>query len=925
MSFMASRTVLLAAALAVASCLYARADTARIRQHGTRWILANSSVERVVETKPFLHTISLTNRMGDELRRHPIDSRGFLLWLDNDALRLGAADFRVGTPKTAEDAGVAQLVVPLSCEKHGLDVTVTYRLGPGEFYFRKHLVVDPGEHLLNKIDVESFRLGEMKLQTFDTQSMPFRMTPWNIPVGRPILAGGELFLGVEHPASHNTADDEGWISLRQHPGRKGKMASAPAVIGLCPDKPRQRLLDYFQRYVDENRARPVKRTIQWVAYFHAGMDDEFCRRKIAVAERVFRRRDAPIDVVLMDSGWTDPQSIMGISRQRPKRLELMAGLVKQRLGAELGLHVITSGVKRMVDKDWLAGQGYDMIYHKDKQQGAYCFADPRVLAEFRDNLVRYVGEYRIASYKFDWGHFECGQSGHRGHLPGTQYGFEAGAENFIRVQRALRKANPDIFLFNTGWYSPWWLWTYDACFSAGADYNFGLVGPPSFSTASLLCTWRDATIRGNLVQWSPFFPLNSLMTVDPISYWWHDWDTRAESPLRPLTDYYVTACLRGTQMTEIYNNIAAWDDAQADAVVAVLKWMKAHDDVILASTRYFGGDPLRGQPYGYAHFSGENRGIILIRNPHIRPQTITIPLDETTGMWPGKKQYVVRTVYPFTIVRAETVRYGSKCPQRLHGHEARVLEIWPLDALPEPMPIGCRYQVAARRPQRTTFRLGAIPEKLELFSPLAPAGGTAIGGGSRRYAVPLPQQPAGSASRRSDQTSRSAEPASVAAEDGNYVVSVDVPKRASARTALLFQQPGLAGEVTLDSKPVDADAPHLRLADATESRQQGLKRAGRTTGMRAKASDWSMFGVESGPGKHEIRFRPAVTTKPGGIAVMDFRSNARGEVTLSIDHGPITSREQVLLPQNWAWEVRQVHSLPLPAVDVQAKKPPAAK
>jgi len=809
----------------------------RIRRDGSRWVLGNGSVERAIETEPFLRTISITNRMAQPPRRHAVESRGFALALDGGKLRLTAADFAVGTPKAEGGGEAATLRVPLSCAKHGVDVVAVYRLGGDAFYLRKRLAIDPGEHLLNWVDVEALKLGGLELQRFDKKPMPFRMVPWDIAVGRPLFAGKELFLGVEHPASQNTFDKAGWVSLRQHPGRRGKVVTEPAVIGACPDRPRERLLDTFGRYVAENRARPVKRQVHWIAYFHAGMEDAFCREKIAVAERVFRQRGAPIDVVLMDSGWTEPQSIMRISSRRPGRVKMMSALVRERLGARLGLHVITSGVKPMVDKDWLAAQGYDMIYHTSKRKGAYCFADPRVFAEFRDNLVRYVKDYGIAAYKFDWGHFACGQAGHRGHLPGTEYGFEAGATNFARVHKALREANPDIFLFNTGWYSPWWLWSYDAVFSAGADYNFGLGGPPSFATSSLLCTWRDATIRGNLVEWSPTFPLNSLMTVDPISYWWHDWNVRAESPLRPFTDYFIVACLRGTQMTEIYNNIAAWSGAHADAAAAVLKWAKAHDDVLMAATRFIGGDPLKGEPYGYAHFARDGRGILVVRNPDLEPHAVTIPFDETAGMWPGDNEHVVRVVYPHVARLPARVRYGSKLTVDLLSHEVQVLEVWPQDAVPA--------AVAATPPRPT----GPAPK---VFPPRV--------------------------------------------DGGQYVVPLAVPAGARARVAFLFRQRGVKGKVTLDGKPVAAMAPHLKLPDAKD----------RPRGTKARASSWSLFGVEVGEGKHEVRFEPAAASKQSVRIVVDVRG-ARP------DAAP-PAKEAALLPQNWAAEARSVKAFTLPAL-----------
>lgn len=901
---MGSATTLLrlAAVLAFASTAAAAEPQAHVHQDGSRWILENDCVQRVVETQPFLHTVSVTNKLSGG-RVQPVESQGFVLSLDGNQLRLTAADFKVGQPQVAECPEGRTLVVPLVCAKHAIQVTATYWLGHEAFYLRKELAIDPGEHLVNWVDVESLRLAGQELRRFDQDPMPFPGVPWNIRVGRPLFAGKEFFLGVEHPASLNAFDPQQWISLRQHPGRKGKVQTAPAVIGVCPDRPRQRLLDVFERYIDENRDRAVKRSLQWIAYFTAGMEDDACREKIAVAERVFVQRGVPLDIVLMDSGWTEPQSIMQISRKRPDRLALMSKLVKEKLHATLGLHVITSGVKPMVDKDWLAAQGYDMIYHKSRREGAYCFADPRVFEEFCGNLVSYVKQYGIASYKFDWGHFECGQPGHRGHLPGVEYGFEAGAENFVRVHRALREAKPDIYLFNTGWYSPWWLWHYDAVFASGADYNFGLDGPPSFFTADLLCTWRDATIRGNLVRWSPFFPINSLMTVDPISYWWHDWECRAESPLRPFTDYFLTACLRGTQMIEVYNNIAAWSDAHAEAAAAVLKWMKAHDDVLLASTRYVGGDPLAGEPYGYAHFTKENRGILVVRNPSLQSQTIDIPLDETTGMWPTDKQYVVHVVYPFTMVLPETIRYGSTCRQALDGDEARVLEIWPLDGLHEPMPVGVRYQVTAREPGKTSYRLHAPAGRLEFLSPVALAGLTPVEGQPFRYCSAGPIAGEGTSQKpprpQGEGPGVRAPEASARLQDGSCLVQLQVPAGAQGRVAIVASQPGLTGELTLDGKPVTPDAPHVRLPDAGT----------RTHGTRARAATWSLFGLDVGPGDHQVTFRPSAAPKKGLSVSIDLRQDVPGTASIEVTHAPLTRGEAPLLPQYWAWDTRSTDVL----------------
>lgn len=887
---------MLAKSLLVVLCCTVTARSAasevQVRQEDGHWVIDNGRVARVIETAPTLRTVFLVNRLVEPARRHAVESREFMLALGQTSLT--ATDFRVEGVEPVQTGSKAELVVRLVCREHGLRVTVRYELAAGQPCLRKRLDIDPGKQRIDWVDVESFRLADLELKRFDRDPMPFPGVPWDIVVGRPLFAGREMFLGVEHPASVNSFDENRWISLRQHPGRQAKLTTAPAVIGFCADRPHEHLLDAMEQYVRANRARPVKRSIQWVAYFPAGLDDEACRQKIAVAQRVFRSREVPLDMVLMDSGWTEPQSIMRISSKRPDRLALMSQLAKDRLGCGLGLHVITSGVKTMVDKDWLAAQGYDMIYHRSRREGAYCLADPRVLEEFRNNLVEYVRRYGIAAYKFDWGHFACGVAGHRGHLPGETYGFEAGAENFRRAHQAFREANPEIFLFNTGWYSPWWLWTYDAVFVSGADYNFGLSGPAANSTAALLCTWRDATIRGNVVRWSPFFPIDSLMTVDPISYWWHEWDVRAESPVRPFTDYFLMAALRGTQMTEIYNNIAAWTDAHADAAAAVLKWTKSRDDVILAGTRYLGGDPLRAEPYGYAHFDRQNRGVIVVRNPDVESRSLAIPLDESTGMWPAAKEYALRVVYPYTMTLSGTIRYGATCQQQLEPDEVRVIEVWPLDGLPEPMPVGVRYQVVTREPGATTFRLASAAAELQLLSPVEIKDGVA-----RRepgwYSTKLDGKLAGA-------TKLAASAFAIRQSKTGCTASVDVPQCVRARVSLVFAGRGIDGIMTLDGKPVRVDAPHLLLPDV----------GNRTTGTRAQAADWSMFGLDVAPGRHELSFEATATGKskklPSARLICECYAEVRDPRMLRIEHAPLDRRGLRALPENWAWEMRATKS-----------------
>ena len=112
-----------------------------------RFELKNDRVERVIETQPFLHTILLVNKTSSPSCSREVNSKEFLLALDGEVLRLSAKDFVVGEPQTDTEINESRLIIPLHCEKHGVEVVVTYRLGHNDFYLHKDIKVDAGEHL----------------------------------------------------------------------------------------------------------------------------------------------------------------------------------------------------------------------------------------------------------------------------------------------------------------------------------------------------------------------------------------------------------------------------------------------------------------------------------------------------------------------------------------------------------------------------------------------------------------------------------------------------------------------------------------------------------------------------------------------------------------------------------------------------------
>jgi hypothetical protein len=239
----------------------------------------------------------------------------------------------------------------------------------------------------------------------------------------------------------------------------------------------------------------------------------------------------------------------------------------------------------------------------------------------------------------------------------------------------------------------------------------------------------------------------------------------------------------------------------------------------------------------------------------------------------------------------------------LAGNEVRVLEVWPVDALPEAMPVGCRYRVVSRGGNATTFELSAPPEQLEVLSPTPVHNAAPAAGRPHRYVLRRSDSPASAAGRDEPAIETSGR-----FENGEYVVRVKLGEGWRGRVSLLFDRRGVKGQTILDGKPVVADTPHIQLPDA-------IGRVGAGQGLRAQASDWSLFGVEAPHGEHLLRWTPASPPPPPRttkcLVIVEANRQMPPRHRLTVEHGAMPLPQGVLLPQNWTWEERFVETLEL--------------
>lgn len=202
-------------------------------------------------------------------------------------------------------------------------------------------------------------------------------------------------------------------------------------------------------------------------------------------------------------------------------------------------------------------------------------------------------------------------------------------DSAVALIAALRIVSSDIFInLSTGtWPSPFWLLHSDTVWRRGHDHYFeGPDGPARERWIS----YRDAMVYKNVVKESPLFPLNSLM-IHGIIFAKDAWDLNAAgggpmssvggiagvdaggSSRDPFKHEVRSAFGSGAMLQELYVTPALLQSDNWDDLAEAALWASSCVDTMV-DVQWFGGDPARGEIYGWAAWSTE-RSILTLRNP----------------------------------------------------------------------------------------------------------------------------------------------------------------------------------------------------------------------------------------------------------------------------------------------------------------------
>jgi hypothetical protein len=554
-----------------------------------------------------LHAVSVEDKLN--AKTLPLTGECFQLIL-GDGTVLKSSEFElVAPPETqslepeprspvlAKRFPGKQLVADFSAPKEHLSAEWRVTLRDGSTYVRQELTLHAsGSNVLVK-----------EIVLFD-QSVPDARTVGTVD-GSPVVAG-DFFFGYEHPMSQNTVGEDGRARcgfLRNAVLMSGETLTQSCVLGVVPDGQLRR---GFLAYVERERAHPYRTFLHYNSWYDISWadrkydEDESLDAINRFGRELVKQRDVKMDSFLFDDGWDDNQTLWKFNSGFPNGFAPLK-TAAAKYGAGVGVWLSPFGGYAEAKRQRLK---YGSQLGFETNASGFSLAGPEYYGRFHDICLEMVRKYGVNQFKFD---------GLAAGAKASESGLTRDGDAMLRMIGDLRGTDPNIYINQTTgtWPSPFWLLYVDSTWRGGSDHWF--LGKGTWCQRWM--TYRDAQTYRNVVQRGPLYPLNSLMLHGII------YATNAVH-LNSMDDADFADQAReffgnGTQLQELYISPQLLDGRNWDDLAEAAKWSRANVDV-LVDTHWIGGDPGKGEVYGWASWS-PRKGILVLRNPDDRPAEFT--------------------------------------------------------------------------------------------------------------------------------------------------------------------------------------------------------------------------------------------------------------------------------------------------------------
>ncbi len=596
----------------------------------------------------------------------------YLLLVDKgDMVTLAASDLRLlhgpeiealppapQAQRRGARAGGKRVRASLTTADTNLTVQWSVELRDGSNYVRQYVSLAPQRTDVDLRAIVLVRtLGGTPAGTLDGSP---------ITTERPATTDPSFFLAFEHPLSKTKPVPTRGLCcslLRTTPLKVGEEQTYSSVMGIAP---RGQLRRAFLYYVERERAQPYRPFLHYNSWYDLGyglgkiLEPDALKVIDLFGKELIEGRKVTMDSFVPDDGWDDPATLWRFHEGFPRGFSNLQQAA-QRYHASVGAWLSPWGGYGKAKEERMK---YGLKEGFETNKNGFSMAGPKYYGRFRDACLGMVRDYNLNYFKFD------GISS--GGVPtGAPTQSTADVEALLRLIGDLRAAKPDLFInVTTGtWSSPYWLWYADSTWRSGRDW--GTCGWGSQRQQQV--TYRDAQTYANVVCRAPLYPINSLMTQG-VMFANHGLPKDTDRIVEDIRSFFAS----GTNCQELYLTPSLLDAKTWDALAEAAIWSRNNADV-LVDTHWVGGDPAKGEVYGWASWS-KRKGILALRNPKDEPGKITIDVGKAFELPQGAVQkYALKSPWKEDSAAASlTLSSGEE-----YTFELQPFEVFVFDATPQ--------------------------------------------------------------------------------------------------------------------------------------------------------------------------------------------------------------------------------------------------
>ncbi len=529
-----------------------------------------------------------------------------------DGATLGPSDMRVVAPVREQALAANPRASRLAERLAGRRVSVALEDAQGRLRAQWSMEQrDGARYLRMTLDLSARRLDEAIAVVSLLQTRAAGAQACTERMGTPVVAGS-FYLGFELPlaTSHVDGESVSFTLQRALPLERNRTLTYSAVAGVVREGQLRR---DFAAYLEQERARPYRPFLHYNSWWDIGYltpytQEQALERIETIGRELHGVRGVQIDSFLFDDGWDDLGGGWHFSRAFPQGFVPLRDAAA-RFGAAPGVWLSPwGGYCAPKEQRVMRGRaaGYEVI------DNGFALSGPRYYARFHEVVMNLLARDGVNQFKFDGtGNADSVFSGSL---------FDSDWDAAIQLIGDIRAAKPETFInLSTGTHaSPFWLRHVDAIWRGGNDD--GQAG--SGTNRERWITYRDAQTYHNVVQRSPFFPLNSLMLHGIVLA---QCNPRLNTPEGGAFAHEVWSFFAsGTQLQELYLTPSLLSEDDWNGLAQAARWARANGDV-LRDSHWIGGAPDEAAIYGWAAWA-PRKAIVTLRNPHDEAQRFVLAL-----------------------------------------------------------------------------------------------------------------------------------------------------------------------------------------------------------------------------------------------------------------------------------------------------------